>query len=100
MTTPPRQPIEIGDADEPSGIQPHVAGYRYNIAAWITRAFVGGLGFFAVLLLAVVSIEAFGPNSVGSYLSFDDILKLFTTFGTLMGGILGYVLGHYFRAGE
>lgn len=94
------QPIVIGDTDEPIVDEPHVEDFRFNIAAWITRAFVGGLGFFGLLIFAVLLIEAYGPKSVESFLGFDEILRLFTTFGTLMGGILGYVLGHYFRASE
>lgn len=92
------EPFEVGDRDEDRGIEPdEQALHRYNIAAFIAWAFVGGLAFFGILILTVIIIEAFGSRSVAPYISFDDILKLFTTFGTLIAGLLGYVLGHYFR---
>jgi ABC-type multidrug transport system permease subunit len=61
------------------------------------RAFVIGLAFLGAIVAAQVVFVAAGLDV---FLSVDDFVKIATTFGSIIGPPLGFVISYYFKERE
>lgn len=83
-------------------IRTSVDDQRYRIGLIFVVTFTAGLLFIGLIVLAgIVHDLMYGvPPGGKSFLSFDNIIQLLTTFGTVVGTPLGFVVGYYFKSQE
>ncbi len=70
---------------------------RSEFGRWLIWAFIGGLAFFGAVIGAEVALVAMNRET---FLEVDDIVKVATTFGTIIGPPLGFVISYFFKERE
>ena len=71
--------------------------FRGEFGGRLIWAFVIGLAFFGSLIGVETAVVALGGDP---FLKVDDIVKLATTFGSIIGPPLGFVISYYFKERE
>ena len=70
---------------------------RAEFGKVLINAFVAGLAFLGLLIVLQTVITAVVGTA---FLSPDDLVKVATTFGSIIGPPLGFVISYYFKERE
>lgn len=70
---------------------------RAQFGAYMIWAFILGLAFFGLVIAAEIGLYAANRRT---FLAVDDLVKVATTFGTIIGPPLGFVISYYFKERE
>jgi len=75
---------------------------RYNLGIIFVITFSAGLLFIGLLILTGIVRDLVypTPRDAKPFFSFDNMIQLMTTFGTIVGTPLGFVVGYYFKGQE
>ena len=80
-----------------TGARVEEARYRAEFGKTLIYAFVAGLAFIGCLFALQMVLMAFGARQA---LTVDDLVKILTTFGAIIGPPLGFVISYYFKERE
>lgn len=70
---------------------------RSAFGGYLIWAFIAGLAFFGIMIAAEVALVAVNREV---FLEVDDVVKVATTFGSIIGPPLGFVISYFFKERE
>ena len=80
-----------------AGAEQKLSQVRAEFGSYLIWAFIAGLAFFGAMIAAEVALVAVNRKV---FLEVDDVVKVATTFGSIIGPPLGFVISYFFKERE